>query len=256
MPTKLIVTSSWDDGDIADVRLSEALLKSGLRATFYVPLTFEGRPTVVDTLRSMASHGFEIGAHGVTHRLLPSLTPEQVRSEVRNSKATLEQVVGRPVQMFCYPRGRYNTVTIRELREAGYIGARTTRMLAFNINNPFKIPVTIQAYPHPVSNYLKNLCRGRNFAGLGDYARMAPGTSNWVELGKRLFDAALIRGGFWHLYGHSWEIERLNLWSQLQELLEYAGGRTGVCYATNSGALAAWKAERNWEGGSEDRACA
>jgi peptidoglycan/xylan/chitin deacetylase (PgdA/CDA1 family) len=257
MPPKLIVTTSWDDGDIADVRLSETLLKSGLRGTFYVPLTFEGRPMVVgNALRSMVSHGFEIGGHGVTHRMLSSLTPDQVRSEVRNSKATLEQVVGRPVQMFCYPIGRYNAATIHEVRQAGYIGARTTRMLAFGIRDPFQMPVTVQAYPHPVRNYLKNLCRGRNLAGLGHYARVAPGNSNWVELSKRLFDVALIRGGIWHLYGHSWEIAGLNLWDQLQELLEYVGGRPGVCYATNGETIGTWRAEGKQEVGNEDRACA
>jgi peptidoglycan/xylan/chitin deacetylase (PgdA/CDA1 family) len=246
MLPKLIVTTSWDDGDNADIRLSETLLKNGLRGTFYVPLTFEGRPMVVgDTLRAMTSYGFEIGAHGVTHQWLPSLTPEQVRSEVRTSKTTLEQVVGQAVQTFCYPRGRYNAVAIHEVREAGYIGARTTRMLALGMSDPFQIPVTVQAYPHPVRNYLKNLCKAGNFQGLGYYARLAPAASTWVELGKKLFDVALIRGGIWHLYGHSWEIKQLNLWDQLQELLEYVGGRAEACYATNSEAIVAWQAARN-----------
>jgi hypothetical protein len=56
---------------------------------------------------------------------------------------------------------------------------------------------------------------------------------NWVELGKKLFDQALQEGGFWHLYGHSWEIEELGLWDQLQEMVDYVRDRPGVIYASN-----------------------
>jgi hypothetical protein len=46
---------------------------------------------------------------------------------------------------------------------------------------------------------------------------------SWLELGKRLFDVVLENGGVWHLFGHSWEIERLGLWGDLGEILDYVG---------------------------------
>ncbi len=252
---KLIVTTSWDDGDIADVRLSELLLECGVRATFYVPIHFHGRPAGVSReLRGLAHGGFEIGAHSVNHVTLSAVSAAQVRSEVWQSKSALEQTLGLPVRSFCYPGGRYNATVLREVQQAGYIGARTTRMLYFGIQSPFEMPTTLQAYPHGMSAYLKNLCRGRNLAGLGDYARMAPGASGWVEFGKRLFDMALINGGIWHLYGHSWEIEQLNLWSELKQLLSYVGHRAEAFYATNSEAICFWQSQQ--EAGLEDRACA
>ena len=52
-------------------------------------------------------------------------------------------------------------------------------------------------------------------------------------MGRRLFDRMLDKGGMWHLYGHSWEIESLGLWSELQEMLDYVQGREGVLYLTN-----------------------
>jgi hypothetical protein len=45
-------------------------------------------------------------------------------------------------------------------------------------------------------------------------------------------------GGMWHLYGHSWEIAALGLWSQLEELLDYVARRRHVIYVANSRALA------------------
>ena len=52
-----------------------------------------------------------------------------------------------------------------------------------------------------------------------------------------MFDVVLERGGFWHLYGHSWEIEELQLWGQLEEMLDYVAHRSVVRYTTNSGLL-------------------
>jgi hypothetical protein len=56
---------------------------------------------------------------------------------------------------------------------------------------------------------------------------------NWVELGKRLFDSVLQNGGIWHLWGHSWEIEELGLWKDLEEMLDYVRKREGVSYIPN-----------------------
>jgi hypothetical protein len=45
------------------------------------------------------------------------------------------------------------------------------------------------------------------------------------------------RGGIWHLYGHSWEIDEHKLWLELVEMLDYVAHREGVLYLTNSHAL-------------------
>jgi len=64
-----------------------------------------------------------------------------------------------------------------------------------------------------------------------------PCLGSWVELGKRLFDVVLNKGGLWHLYGHSWEIDRLGLWGGLRELLDYICRRDGVSYLPNAALL-------------------
>lgn len=57
-------------------------------------------------LRALGQAGFEIGAHGVSHALLDRLPGDQVLDEVRDSRARLEQALGRPVRLFAYPGGR------------------------------------------------------------------------------------------------------------------------------------------------------
>src|SRR5271167_749746 len=70
METPRIVTTSWDDGDRADLRLAEMLRSRAIRGTFYVPNTpYAGRPALSHAdLRALSAEGFEIGAHSVSHK--------------------------------------------------------------------------------------------------------------------------------------------------------------------------------------------
>jgi len=236
---KVVVTTSWDDGDRADLKLADLLHVHGVTGTLYVPIEpFQGHPSLTRSeLRMLSDAGFEIGAHGVDHEHMPSLSREQTLTVVRECKNRLEWMVGQPVRMFCYPGGHYTPTTVRCLADTGYYGARTTRMLATRSSfGRFEMPTTVQAYPHSGFTYLKNTLKARRPARLLNYVK--GGTHGWVELGKRTFDRVLRDGGVWHLYGHSWEIEAHGLWDGLAELMDYVGGREGVAYLTNGQALA------------------
>jgi len=231
-----IVTTSWDDGDPNDIKIADLLRSRELSGTFYVPITgYEGRNTLsANDLRALSCEGFEIGGHSVSHKSLSKLGRKQVAHEVRDCKNMLEQILGEKVLVFCYPNGRFDANVVREVYDAGYKGARTTRMLSLEARFPaFEMPTTLQAYPHPVSSYVKNIGRARNIPGLWRYATRLRKLPTWVDLGKQLFDDVLKYGGVWHLYGHSWEIDELALWGQLQEILDYVCKREGVIYPTN-----------------------
>jgi peptidoglycan/xylan/chitin deacetylase (PgdA/CDA1 family) len=232
------VTTSWDDGDCADLKLAELLRSKGIPGTFYIPIKYRERPLSHSDLRALASEGFEIGAHGWTHKFLWRLSAEEVSQEVRPCKKALEDILGREVEMFCYPAGRYDANAIRALQEAGYKGARTVRMLATRPTlNTFKMPTTLQAYPHAPFTYLKNIGRARSLESLRSCFVQMPRLGRWGDLGKDLFDEVLKEGGVWHLYGHSWEIEKHGLWNDLRELLDYVCRRDAVRYVPNCGLL-------------------
>jgi peptidoglycan-N-acetylglucosamine deacetylase len=236
MEKRRIVTTSWDDGDPADLRLAELLRSKEIGGTFYVPITpYQARPALSHAeLRSLSSEGFEIGAHGFSHKLLWGLSSEELAKEVSPCKPILEDILGTEVRMFCYPRGRYDSNVVRTLKEAGYWGARTVRMLATRLEfNPFEMPTTVQIAPHPKFNYFKNVARARKMEGLQVCLAHRTSLGNWLELGKRLFDSVLQDGGVWHLYGHSWEIEEMGLWEDLEQILDYVCKRTGVTYIPN-----------------------
>ena len=235
-----IVTTSWDDGDRADMRIADMLRERKLGGTFYIPLTSDVTPVRITNsdLVSLADAGFEIGGHTFSHQTLPRLRPDAIRREVTTSKDALEQITGKRVSMFCYPNGRYNQDTINEIKRAGYKGARTTRMLSCTHQfSPYTMPVSLQAYPLSRNAYLRNLIRGPGICRWRLYASEGSRCATWVQLAKRLFDRVMRSGGIWHLYGHSWEIRSSNLWEDLEEVLNYVRGHDGVLYVNNGDLL-------------------
>lgn len=236
-----IVTTSWDDGDPSDLRIAELLSFRNLPGTFYVPLNgYQGKQRLANSdLRALCVEGFEIGAHTISHKTLPRLTPTELSYEIRTCKTMLEQTLGHEVLMFCYPNGRYDADVRQHVKDAGYVGARTTRMLSVKTYFlAFQMPTSLQAYPHAKAAYMRNLGRARSVSTGLKYITRLSHLKTWVDLGKRLFDDVLEHGGIWHLYGHSWEIEELGIWNDLSKMLDYVSHRDRVTYASNGQLLA------------------
>jgi len=78
-------------------------------------------------IRAMLRGGMSIGAHTRSHPVLTAVTPEQAGIEIAGSRAELERELGRPVQLFSYPHGKYDAKTRSLVEQAGYLGACTTR---------------------------------------------------------------------------------------------------------------------------------
>ena len=233
---RVLVTTSWDDDDRSGLNVAELLSANRLPGTFYVPTGRLGRKSVftTDDLRALCAGGFEVGAHTVSHAILTGLAPDQLAREVGECKTMLQQILGREITMFCYPKGRFNAAVVSAVKHAGYRGARSTQMLALSGDVlPFAIPITLQAYPHGRSNYVRSLVRVGAVRALLKSVPDLVRFQNWLQLGKTMFDRVLRQGGIWHLYGHPWEIEKLGLWPELGQMLEYVSNRSEVRYASN-----------------------
>jgi peptidoglycan/xylan/chitin deacetylase (PgdA/CDA1 family)/SAM-dependent methyltransferase len=78
------------------------------------------RPVRSGELKEFARWPFEIGSHAVSHRPLPALSAEEVRSEFQASRAYLEAHTGRPVRAFSYPFGLFDHEVAQACRDVGY----------------------------------------------------------------------------------------------------------------------------------------
>jgi len=174
----------------------------------------------------------------MSHNVLPALRSKEIAREAGICRNRLEDILDKQVRMFCYPKGRLNAAVIRHVKDAGYEGARTTRILRQRLDfDPFQMPTSLFAYPNKRKMYAKNLIKGRNILGLFNYVTQFIPLDSWVSMGKILFDQVLKEGGVWHLLGHSWQIEEMCLWDELKQMLDYVSNREGVTYVSNRGVL-------------------
>jgi peptidoglycan/xylan/chitin deacetylase (PgdA/CDA1 family) len=74
-------------------------------------------------IRRLRAEGWEIGSHGATHASLQNLPPDPMRVETLGSKHELENILGAPVNVFCYPYGAWDATAEAAVREAGYAAA-------------------------------------------------------------------------------------------------------------------------------------
>ena len=237
---KLHVTTSWDDGDALDERLAQ-LLKYNLKGTFYVTQEYRKQRLSDEQIREISLR-HEIGAHTLTHPDLRKLTIEQKKHEIGGSRDWLEGVLGKKVPMFCYPAGHLDTETERVVRECGFTGARTTQLgKIIPPANPFLMPTTVQAYPMPFrklgghSFYWGRLFQPLEERGPALRVLGVPliAFRSWETLACTTFDIALRRGGVFHVWGHSWEVEQYDMWEPLERVLRYIGNRSDCLYSTN-----------------------
>jgi peptidoglycan/xylan/chitin deacetylase (PgdA/CDA1 family) len=59
-------------------------------------------------IREMHHWGIDFGAHTLTHPDLTRLPSKQIETEMRASKAIIEDALSAPVTCFAYPYGRYD----------------------------------------------------------------------------------------------------------------------------------------------------
>lgn len=107
-----------------------------------------------DGIREAADAGVEIGSHGMTHLDLTRADDITLKSEVVESRATLEELTGAPVSGFCYPYGTLDQRAVDTVRDAGYTYA--CAIDPGGINGPLALPrVHIGQHDTAVRLYLK-----------------------------------------------------------------------------------------------------
>ncbi|RKS79828.1 polysaccharide deacetylase [Actinomadura pelletieri DSM 43383] len=127
-----LVGLTFDDGyaDFA-TRALPVLLRYGFGATVFVVTGRIGtynawddgprKPLMTsDQLRTVADAGIEVASHGRHHVSLPETDETELREELEESRAALEELVDGPVTGFAYPYGHATPREVAAVRAAGY----------------------------------------------------------------------------------------------------------------------------------------
>jgi peptidoglycan/xylan/chitin deacetylase (PgdA/CDA1 family) len=73
-----------------------------------------------EEMKGMDPSLIEIGSHGLSHQILTTMTPAEIRRELVDSKLLIEERTGRPVTSIAYPNGNHDEAIRRLTKEAGY----------------------------------------------------------------------------------------------------------------------------------------
>jgi len=160
------VAFTFDDGCESDLIAGAPTFKeAGYNATFYVTAGFIGQAGYMNPtqVRELSTLGFEIGCHSMTHAYLTDLDYRGLQREISAAKAQLEEVLGKPVEHFSCPGGRYNTRVIQVARDAGYRSVANSRIQE---NAPTTDPFALGriAIRHRTElPAFQRICRGEGF---------------------------------------------------------------------------------------------
>jgi peptidoglycan/xylan/chitin deacetylase (PgdA/CDA1 family) len=143
------VAVTFDDAYLSVLELGKPLLDEvGFPATVFVPtdypdaperpMAWEGidgwlggphehdlRPLSWAQLGALADEGWEIGSHTCSHPRLTTVSDERLRLELLESRAKLEQRLGRACSTLAYPYGDHDARVVQATRAAGYAAAGT-----------------------------------------------------------------------------------------------------------------------------------
>jgi peptidoglycan/xylan/chitin deacetylase (PgdA/CDA1 family) len=230
-----IVTTSWDDGSPHDIKMAELLVKYNLQGTFYVPKINPENEVMDERHLRMLSGHFEIGGHTMNHISLKKAKGEKILYEVNGAFEWLTQLTGSKPVSFCLPFGHWSDESVQIIYKTGFRYVRTTGLLSTDCSTSFA-DTTVQVYEHKKSTYLAHLLKHRKFSNL----------KLWLK-GRCPYDLLKIidyyinhidrNGGCFHIWGHSWEIEKLNLWHKLESIFSHISSLQGFSYIQNKDIL-------------------
>ena len=228
-----LITTSWDDGNIADLRLAELLDKYNLAGTFYIPAANKEHSVMSEKDIVELSGGFEIGGHTINHVKVDKTSFRLFDAEIKGCYEWLTNLLGQPPISFCFPVGAYNKSAIDYTLSTGFKIIRTTELLNpwLDAYDPI-VPTTLQVYPHSAFTYYKHLIKRLKYKSLKLYIK-SNNTSDLIQLVDFYLNNPDLEEGCFHLWGHSWEIEENNLWSKLEEIFKILSNISGVSYVNN-----------------------
>lgn len=230
----MILTTSWDDGHPLDIRLLELLEKYSIKGTFYIPLCNPENEVMQTNLIQEISNYQEIGGHTVNHKFLDALNYKEAKYEIYQCKLLIENIISKQIDAFCFPGGRYSNRDIELILNAGFLFGRTTKLLSATNVNSYLMNTSIQVFNHSSITLSKHCIRHFNFHALISNFLFINSNRDFFELAISNFLKQIKPYDVLHIWGHSWEIDKFNLWNRLEDLFKYLSSYDRIICLNNT----------------------
>lgn len=214
-----VLTLSYDDCVVQDIRLIEIMNKYGLKGTFnicsgrYLPEDsvrdrFYGRLKLSEAKKLYINSGHEIAVHTFNHPFLEKLDSSEIIYEIMEDRKNIETQYGVIARGMAYPYGAYNDMVVDILEKCHIAYSRTTKA-----TYQFGFPENWLML-HPTCHH--------NYENLEELIK------TFVEMPNRFGNAEMF-----YLWGHSYEFDNDDNWDVIEKFARYAGGHKHIWYATN-----------------------
>lgn len=214
-----VLTLSYDDGVVQDIRLIDIMNKNGLKGTFNINTglycaedtvreKYYGRMKLSEAKELYINSGHEVAVHALTHPFLEKLKPEQGLVEIIEDRKNIEKEYNQIARGMAYPFGTYSDKVVEALENCGICYSRTTKS-----TESFSLPQNWLTL-HPT-------CHHNN-------PRLMELAKNFVESKPDFKHSCMF-----YLWGHSYEFDNNDNWNVIEEFAEYIGGKEDIWYATN-----------------------
>jgi peptidoglycan/xylan/chitin deacetylase (PgdA/CDA1 family)/SAM-dependent methyltransferase len=153
-PRGRFVVFTFDDAYMDFYECAWPLLKRyGFLATMFVPVSFVGgraewdrwcgEPAALmswDQIKIAQREGVRFESHGLAHRRVTDMKPDEIRYEVTASRDALKREVGVRPTAFSYPFGVVNNAAAAAVEESGYAHAVVGTGRTKPGDNPYRLP--------------------------------------------------------------------------------------------------------------------
>lgn len=218
------VTLSYDDNAALDQHFLEIIdrygakctfnLNSGMRVTGKIANKLLGSRkmlSIQDMKTMLAGTDHEIACHGKGHQDLLKMSEEEMKKNLAEDKAFLEDLFARPMQGFAYPFGSYSDATTQTLGDLGFTYARTTVSI-----KDFSVPEDFLVW-HPTCHH---------------------NDKELMELAEKFIQIQDDTDHIFYLWGHAWEYGVFKNWERLDQVLSILAKDPTIQYATNQEVVA------------------
>lgn len=216
-----IITFSFDDGVMQDLKIIEILNKYNLKATFNLnsgnfansfPLVWEGvyveRKTVLPEMVKNVYEGHEVAVHTVHHAKLKSISDDEIVKEIVDDIKNLEELVGYEVRGMAYPCSEFDERVIRVIKERTPIKYARTVVSTYNLDLQNEL---VQFNP---------TCRY--------------GDKEMYELVEELFADKSDKSKLLYIWAHTYEFDyKPKKYEEFEKFCAYISGRADIEYCTN-----------------------
>ena len=199
------IVASWDNGTVADLKMSELMAKYDIETKFYWPSMIGEAKNLAMTsnwlsekqCKEIASK-FEIGSKSVTNQPMNKRTIQAISMEIHSSKKYWQDVTDQEIKSFAYPKNSFNNLIKSLVKGAGYTSART--------------------------NIIGNLSTQEDMHAIQCTVQIGIDRIEYKEKSWELFAQEMLekcdQDSVFHIFGSSWDVESYNDWDALENLIK------------------------------------